>query len=70
MMPIPETSSTNAPYNSESAAEAVAEGSAGQEEIQRSAYGVEVDKRSTKSIPLSNPVPTADGNGLLHVTLR
>ena len=33
VMPIPETSSTNAPYNSESAAEAVAEGSAGQEEI-------------------------------------
>ena len=52
LMPIPDTSSTDASYHSESAVEAVAEGSAGQEEIRRAAYGVEVDKCSKVGSPI------------------
>ncbi|KAK0507408.1 hypothetical protein JMJ35_010446 [Cladonia borealis] len=69
LMPIPEASSTNAHYHSESAGETVAEGSAGWERAKGQLMAWKLTNVA-KSVPLSNPVPTADGNGVFHVTLR
>ena len=52
VIPKPETSNTNAPCVSESVREAVAKGSSGQEEIQRTTHRVDVSEDGKINSPI------------------